>query len=269
MPEERNAGSGLTEDVRNEDGSASVDTGSADGTIFDNMTPEELKAAALEKARQASELEKKLGQQGSELGELRKLREKLEMQNPMVEAVNSLKEFVAKKEEKPAFNYEAWEAQIIEKAQENPGEALREALRATSSWSAQDRQALEEKYEKRLSDMMARMDAMSEVVETTTDDYRENKELIEKLRKEGGLTMAKAKALAKDLRALMPAEQRTLPPSGINPTRVVRQEQVQKPYTQEDIDDLRQQGYDDVIIEQLKAKWERDAKLTEDQRRMF
>ena len=73
-----------------------------------------------------------------ELGDLRKYREGAETDNKLASVLEVANNLVAEKDKKPEFNYEAWESSVIEEAQENPGLALKKALRAQAGWHAED-----------------------------------------------------------------------------------------------------------------------------------
>ena len=250
-----------------EDGSA-PNADNAEGTIFDNMTPEELKAAVLEKDKQYSELRALKDRQVSELGELRKLKEQKENDNKLASVLEAATNLASQKDKKPELDYEAVEAEIAELMNETPAEAAKKMMRLQSAWSAQDRKAIEDKYEKELAEIRSVMTNLKEAYETTTDDYKENKELIEKFR-EKGMSVADAKAMAKEVRELMPASERQIPPQGINPTRTVEPQKKAEPaYTDEDVKKweatLSAEG-----VEKMKWKAERDAALTDEQKEDF
>ena len=269
MPEDKSETTSLEGASTTKDGSA-PDKDNAEGSIFDNMTPEELKSALSEKAKSYDELHSKVGQMSGELGELRSFRKEVAGESKLADAVSAVKEMVAEKAKEPELDYEAWEAKMMAEYDENPAETFKKAMRAQSSWSAQDKKSLEEKYEAKFSDLEKRYEQMGETLETTTEDYKENKELIEKLRAKG-MSVKDAKAFAKDIREnLMPDAERTPPPGGISPTRVVAPEQKDvKPWTDDDVARWTAEGRSETFIANMKAKWERDANLTDKEKGEF
>jgi hypothetical protein len=251
-----------------EDGSAPA-TDNAEETIFDNMTPEELKAALVEKDKGYNELRTLKDKQISELGELRKFREQAESDGKLASVLEAATKLAADKEKKPELDYEAIEAEIADMMQETPAEAAKKMMRLQSAWSAQDRKAIEDKYEKELTDLRSVVTSLKDAYETTTDDYKENKELIEKFR-EKGMSVADAKAMAKEVRDMMPASERTQPPPGVNPTRTVTPPAKKEPsWTEDNVAEWKAMGLSDDSIEKMKWKADRDANLTEDDRGNF
>jgi DNA repair exonuclease SbcCD ATPase subunit len=229
-----------------------------------------LKAKLLEREKSYKELHSKVGQMSGELGELRKLREQVATDDKLAKVLEAATSLAAKREEKPAFDWDAYEASLADRMAEDPKEATKDLLKTMNAWMVQDREKVKGEAVKEIQTLKEQLSQVMEIVETTTDDYKENKELIEKLRKDGGLSVKKAKALAKELRDLMPASQRATPPTGISPTRVVPPEKRQElPYTDEDIKSLRDAGESEEVIEALKAKWVRDAQLSDMDRKRF
>jgi hypothetical protein len=268
MPEQETVDTVLNEDAHTEDGSAPV-TDNAEGTIFDNMTPEELKVAVLEKEKSYKELHSKVGQMSGELGELRSFRKEAEGDNKLASVLTSVKDLVAEKDKKPAFDYPAWEKELMDEAQENPAAAMQKFMRANASWSAQDKKELQTQHDKEMGAIREQLMSLGEVVQTTTPDYQENKELIEKLR-EKGMSIADAKVFAKDIKAEYAPATRQEPPGGINPNRVVAPER--KPeaaVTPEEIQAWKDAGETEAFIESMKWKRNRDANLTDDEKGDF
>jgi len=250
-----------------EDGSAPT-LDNAEESLFENMTPEELRVELSNKDKSYKELHSKVGQMSGELGELRKIREKAEMDGKLASVLDVANQLVADKNKEPERNYEEWEAKIIEEAQENPAEALKKAMRAQSAWSAEDRKAIEDKYGSVISELKSQISGLAEKYETTTPDYQENKELIEKFRSKG-MNVADAKAMAKEVRETLTPE-RTQPPQGVNPTRTVTPDKpAEKPWTDEDVQKWERQGESPEFIEKMKEKRERDAILTDEEKENF
>ncbi len=265
MPEEKPE---IIPDGTSTDDSSAPEKDNAGEAIFDNMTPEELKAAVLERDKQYSELRALKDRQVSELGELRKLKEQMANDDKLASVLEAATNLASQKDKKPELDYEAVEAEIAELMNETPAEAAKKMMRLQSAWSAQDRKAIEDKYEKELSDLKSVVSGLKDAYETTTDDYKENKVLIEKFR-EKGMSVADAKAMAKEVRELMPESERTTPPPGINPTRTVEPPKKAEPaYTDDDVKrweaSLSPEG-----VEKMKWKAERDAALTEEQKENF
>jgi len=269
MPEQETVDNVLDKDAHTIDGST-PETDNVEGSIYDNMTAEELKAAVLEKEKGYKELHSKMGQMSGEVGELRKLKERIETDNKLADVLKVATELTANKDKKPEFDYEAWEASLLEEAQENPGLALKKALRAQASWSAQDKAELKSQYEKEMSEMKQLVASLGEVVETTTPEYQQNKELIDKLR-DKGMSIKDAKAFAKEIRESMPAiEERRTPPSGISPTRVIAPEKKQEAVvSKEEIAKWESEGKSAEFIETMKWKRQRDANLTDAEKENF
>lgn len=268
MPEEKQEITSQ-EEASTKDGSA-PDTDNAEGSIFENMTPEELRAALAEKDKSYKELHSKVGQMSGELGELRTLRERVENDNKLATVLETAQQLASKKDDEPKFDYEEWENKIVEKAAENPGEALKEALRTMGSWDKQVEQGIESKYQGVIDELRSQVSSLAEVVETTTPDYQQNKELIEKFKKEYGMDTKKAKALAKEVRDMVPESQRAEPPVGVTPSRVVPpQKKEEKPWTDDDVQRWQAEGRSEQFIDMMKAKRERDAQLTPEDRENF
>jgi len=256
------------EDASTQDGSA-PNTDNAEESLFDNMTSEELKAALVEKDKGYKELHGKMGQMSGELGELRSFRKESEGDAKLADTLSAVKDMVAEKNKEPERDYEAFEAEIIAEAQENPGEAMKRFMRANSSWSAQDKQALQSQHEKEMAEIKAQVGVLADAYQTTTDDYKENKELIEKFRSKG-MSIADAKAMAKDVREMIPVE-RTTPPSGIDPTRTIvpdSKKQTEARYSAEEIADMKARLPDDVV-DALIEKANRDSNLTDKEKEDF
>ena len=264
MPAEKNVDNIPDGDAYDVEGQA-PDTDNAEGSIYDNMTAEELREAVLEKEKGYKELHSKMGQMSGEVGELRKLKQSLEADNKLADVLKVATELAANKDKKPEQTYEELEASIIEEAQENPGAAMKRFMRTNASWAAQDQRATASKIEA----LEARLAQMGEVVQTTDEDYKQNKELIEKLRGKG-MSIADAKAFAKDIRSEYAPETRLTPPGSISPNRVVaRDKPAPKPWTEEDVARWKANGESDGFIENMKFKRERDAALTAEQKDNF
>lgn len=249
------------------DGTA-PETDNADGSIFDNMTPDELKAAFLEKEKSYKELHSKVGQMSGELGQLRQLRKEMEGESKLADAVSAVKALVADKDKKPEFDYEAYEASLAEKMAENPAEAAKDLLRTVNSWMNQDRAKLKGESVSEIQALKAQLKELSEAVETTTPDYNENKELIEKLRSKG-MSIKDAKAFAKEIRETMPQGERRIVPTGINPTRVASSEKSKPVVSKDDIERWKSEGRSEDFIANMMWKRERDAKLTQAEKENF
>jgi len=267
MPEEK-PGTTSQADALNKVGSA-PDTDKADEAIFDNMTPEELKAAVLERDKQYNELRSMHSRQDSELGELRKLKEQVENDNKLATVLESVQALATKKEEKPQFDWEAYSATLAEKMAENPSEGTKDLLNTVNAWMAEDREKVKGEALQEIQSLKQQMAQMSELVETTTDDYKENKELIEKFR-EKGLSLKDAKAMAKEVRDMMPQERSATPPVGITPNRVIAPEsKSETPWSNDDVARWKAEGHSERFIEMMKAKLERDAELTDEDKDNF
>jgi uncharacterized protein YbaA (DUF1428 family) len=256
-------------EASNRDGSA-PDMDNAEGAIFDSMTPEELKSAVLERDKQYKELHSKVGQMSGELGELRKLKEQVSMDNKLASVLESVQNLTAKKDEKPVFDWDAYEAQLSEKMAENPAEATKDLLKTMNAWMTEDREKVKGEAFKEMSALKSELQKIMEVVETTTDDYKENKELIEKFRAKG-MSLKDAKVMAKEIREIIPSsDQRTLPPTGVTPSRVVAHERKAEPaWSNDDVARWKNEGRSETFIEMMKVKMERDAQLTDEDRENF
>jgi len=271
MPEEKTVGSVPDGDVHTKDGSESAGAGSSEETIFDNKTPEEIKALAIEKDKEHRELSTKMGQISGELSELRNFRKDAEGESKLAEAVTAVKDMVADNNKEPKLDYDAWEAGVLAEYEENPQEALKKFMRARSSWAAEDLKGVEDKYGKLVSELQSQIGTLTEAYQTTTDDYKENRELIDTLRKDTGLSVAKATALAKTIRDQMPEAQRTTPPSGIDPTRTIvpdSKKQTEARYSAEEIAEMKARLPDDVV-DALIEKANRDSNLTDKEKEDF
>jgi hypothetical protein len=255
-------------DASTQNGSA-PDTDNAEGSLFDNMTSEEQKSAFAEKAKSFDELHAKMGQMSGELGELRSFRKESEGESKLASAVSAVKDLVAEKEKKPELDYEAFEAQILEEAAENPGEAMKKFMRVNSSWADRDKAELKAEHEKEMGDIKSQISVLAEAYQTTTPDYQENKELIEKFRGKG-MSIADAKVMAKEIRDMLPESQRTTPPSGVDTSRTVipERKQTEARYSVEEIADMKARMPEEVV-EALIQKAERDSGLTAKQKEDF
>lgn len=252
-----------------EDVGSAPDTDNAEETIFENMTPEELKAAVLEKEKQYKQLHSKVGQMSGELGELRKLREQVANDNKLASVLESVQALAAKREEKPQFDWEAYETQLADKMAENPAEATKDLLKTMNAWMTEDREKVKGEAVKEIQALKSELQKVMEVVETTTDDYKENKELIEKFRAKG-MSLSDAKAMAREVRELMPDTSRTLPPTGVTPNRVVAPDKkAESAWSKDDVQRWQSEGRSEQFIEMMKIKMERDASLTDEDKENF
>jgi len=254
-------------DASTQNGSA-PNTDNAEGSLFDNKTSEEIKAIAVEKDRQYSELHAKMGQMSGELGELRSFRKEAEGESKLASAVSAVKDLVAEKNKTPEQDYEAWEAGVLAEYEENPAEALKKFMRAKSAWGAQDLKGVEDKYSVIVDELRSQISVLNESYQTTTDDYKENKELIEKFRGKG-MSIADAKVMAKEVRDMLPEVHRTTPPSGVDTSRTVIPERKKaERYSAEEQADMKAR-LPEGVFDALMQKADRDANLTDDQKEDF
>ena len=211
-------------------------------------------ASAEELQKAYKELQRKLGEQGSELGTLRQAVKAKESEDRIAQALEKVSS-LAKKDEKPAFDYTAYEAKLAEMMAENPQQATKDLLKTVNAWMVEDRQKAIEVSGSKIKELEAKLSSVIELTETMTDDYRENKDLIEKLRSEG-LSVAKAKKVAKEIMSAMP-EHRTVSGSGISPTRtIVPMEKKVSAVSEDDIANWKAEGLSDAQVAKLKAKYE-------------
>ena len=270
MPDNKTVDNIPNGDAHKSDGSPSADAGSVDVSVFDNMSVEELKEQLAEKSKSFNALHTKMGEMSGELGQLRSFRKEIEGESRLAEAVSAVKSLVEEKNKEPELDYEAFEAEIMAKAEENPSEAFKDLLRTTNSWQLESENKLKSQHEKEMAEVREQLSALAEAYQTTTDDYKENKELIETLRKDGGMTLAKATQLAKEIRSKMPESQNATPPASVNPTRTVIQDKSNaQPWTNEDVQRWQAEGRSEQFIEMMKWKRERDAGLSDKDKEQF
>ena len=244
-----------------QDGSA-PDKDKADNSVLGNFeTPEQL-------AKAYKELQHKLGEQGNELGQLREKVKSRDTESKLAEVLERVAS--STKKDEPAFDYEAWAGQISADMVEDPKAATKKLLATVNSWMIEDREKTKGYTEQKVKELEGNLSQMRDLMETMTDDYKENKVIIDKLRAKG-MSIADAKKLAKDLVESTVGSQRVIPSSGVTPTRTVQTQAKKEPVaTQEEIDRLiAEYGLDDDGVQTLLANWERDRNLTDAERKRF
>ena len=232
------------------------DEGKTDVKFFENFES----AEELQKAYK--ELQHKLGEQGNELGSLRQALKAKEQEDRIAQALEKVGT-LSKKDEEPAFDYAAYEAKLAEQMAENPQAATKDLLKTVNAWMVQDRQKAISVADTKIKELESKLSGVTDIMETLTDDYRENKPLIEKLRAEG-LPISKAKKVAKEILSALP-ESRILASTGVSPTRTTRPEEKKvSAVTEEDIAMWKAEGLPDESIARLKAKYERLAEASKE-----
>lgn len=197
------------------DGSNAPVTDNANGgTFFENFkSPEEV-------CKAYKELQQKLGKQGSELGELRQKLSTLSTQDKLADVLGQMTEKLdGSKKERPTINFEEFATSLGDEFAERPQEAAKKLLAAVNSWQMEESSKVQGYTDECVKKLEGMVGQLVERMETLDDDYRTNKDIIDKL-KESGMSLSQAKKVAKDIVASLP-EERRVPPSGIQPTRNV------------------------------------------------
>jgi len=252
----------IDDTLKTGDGGIAPETDKADTSkFFENFeTADDLKKAY-------KELQQKLGQQGSELGELRQAIKAKEQEDRFAQVTEKLSSLIQEKE-KPAVDWKAYSDRLAEEMAERPQQATKQLLETVNAWMTEDRQKTQSFAEQKVKALEQALSGIVEKMETMDDDYKAHKGMIDKFVAEG-MSISKAKKLAKEVMKDMPS-MRNEPPVNVSPTRVVQTARKSEPVmTAEDIAFLKAQGSSDAEIEMLKAKWERDRALTDAERKRF
>lgn len=252
----------IDDTLKTGDGGIAPEQDKADTSkFFENFeTADDLKKAY-------KELQQKLGQQGSELGELRSAIKAKEQEDRFAQVTEKLSSLIQDKKN-PEINWKEYSSRLGGKMAEQPQEATVELAEAVSNWIADDTRKVQTFAEQKVKALEQTLAAIVEKMETMDDDYKAHKGMIDKFVAEG-MSITKAKKLAKEVIKDIPS-MRNEPPVNVSPTRVVQTAKKSEPVmTAEDIALLKAQGSTDAEIEMLKAKWERDRSLTEAERKRF
>jgi len=192
-----------------------------------------------------SEVEKEKGRLAEELGKIRSDMETLKRQSKLEEAVAAIAESKKEKPE-PAIDLESFLSTTGDELLEKPKDSLKKITGLFNSWLVQSEKNANQRIETLERKLEEATSHTTEAMQRMSPEYQQNKYMVDKM-VEGGMSMAKAIGLVKDLMAADESApirlQRAVTPTAITPTRVTqRNEQPANNkflYTDADLDIFR------------------------------
>jgi len=128
------------------------------------------------------ELEKKLGEQGNELGGLRKENEQLKTQGAMTETLAQIAENTKPKGESEQ-SFDEWFESMQEVWEDNPDRKDRDILQATAKWQAMGEEKVMSKVAELENKLQQELENISGTVKRSAPEYQEHavriKEIVE------------------------------------------------------------------------------------------
>lgn len=212
MPEEIKDNEELALD--NEGADVNADADNRDGTADDGDPVE--KYETLQKSYDG--LQRKLSEQGNELGVLRKKVKDVD-QTDKLAAV--LEQIAAPKKDKPPIDWEALTDKLGTEIVDNPKKGVQELLNVVNTWMTEDRQRVESLADEKVGKIEKELLSLRDSLLTMDDDYKQYEPIIKKLR-DNGMSLSEAKKVAKSLSDVIPAKgERQVVSTGVTPSRQV------------------------------------------------
>jgi len=229
-----------------------------DNTDKTEVLPEKLRGKSPEEiAKMYLEEEKKMGEMGNQIGDLKKQLEAVQQNNQLAETVAKVAEMAATKEpEKPKTDWDAVKEQMIQKHGEEIGTAMYETLATTNSWISEDVSAAKSEIEKAKAELAEQVQALKREQIKLTPEYRENQEWVDKL-VDGGMSVEAAIAMASTITEALPAKapERIQPPVGVGGSRTTADEPKEVVYITEE--DKVKMGLSDEEAAELNEDYKR------------
>jgi len=242
------------------------DTGSEEGAT---STPAKLLFGKFKDETEAEkayrELERKLGEQGSEVGNLRKELSSVQERTQLSDVLTKLSERMEHKQ--PEVDFEKFADELSAGMAENPTEATKKLLKAVGSWTASDRDTLLKEIKSLKGDIEKIRGDLTEKLETSDDFYIANKEMINEM-VQGGMRLGEAKNFLKKIvqdkdvgrgSAKVPATV-----SGGSRTAAKSNGSY---LTADDRADMKRDGFTDGEIEEMEATYKRNVARNEREQR--
>jgi len=208
-------------------GALPTDEGAVAVVTDDKGKPGKFKS--LDEAERAhSELQKKLGVQGSELGELRKELERSQERAALADKLDA----IAENTRKPDGEQDAFDAYVHSYAEKygRSEDEVRDMLGTAGSWVSKARQEMRDELKREQEAVRKEIATLRDQQERLAPDYLENRAEVDRIQKEYGVPLSVAKGIAAEIREKSgAATERLTPPGGGGNGRLTKREPAVKP----------------------------------------
>lgn len=211
------------------------------------------------------ELERKLSEQGSEVGLLRKELSSVQERTQLTDVLAKLSERMEHKQ--PEVDFDKFADELASGMAENPTEATKKLLKAVGSWTASDRDTLLKEI-KSLKEEVGRVRGeITEKLESSDSFYNEHREMIEKMRK-GGMSLSAAKDFLKDIvKDRDITNGTTHPPATVNGGSRSVSKSSDAYLSAQERDEMKKEGFSDDEIASMEATYKRNIARSEREKR--
>ena len=223
------------------------------------------KYKTLEEAEKAhGELERKLGQQGNEVGELRRRAEQAEQQAQLAAALEKLADASSKKDE-PEKDFQAWVQEVAEEEGVSVG-LINKLAALNNDWAGQLEGKTKQDIEALRKEVLDTREQLEKARVTLTPDYQRHKDTVDALVADG-MSIPKALEWAKKVAAAAaPGQPDAMdPPPNVSASRTSGRVEKPKPYlSSEDRANMKAQfGLNDAALDEMEAEHQARKKAAE------